>query len=466
MKTEIKVGIFVFVSLIAILFLTFEVKSLENFKEKGYTIYAIVSDASGLAEKSRVKLRGVKIGIIKSMHLVRNGVKLKLLIYKNVKIPKGSVVTVAQDNVLGGKYLEIIPPSTYTSYYSANETITKHLTSASMGDVLTNINEAVNKVKVLIDKLNNTLDKNTTQNIKYTIANIKDSSVYLKNVLKNINSKIPKLLENANQLILSYKKSGDIIKQKIPDILDKTDKLVSKLNDVGDVLKQKLPKLADEYIEVGKNANEILVKNKNSLAKTIAAAKSFFENGSNSFKKIDNFFAKVQKSQINVDIRSDLLLKDSFFKTTANIAYIPSPTRYYILGITSTKDYESKITQNDDDSKVYINAEIGKRYQNILLRGGIIESTGGVGMDYFMYNDKLKFSADLYDFNAQNDYRDTNPHLDLSARYLYLKHLEFIAGINDLINHNARQFFLGVGVNFNDNDLKTIVTGGATSFLK
>ena len=466
MKTEIKVGIFVLVSLIAILFLTFEVKSLQSFKEKGYILYAIVDDASGLAEKSRVKLRGVKVGIIKSMQLVRNGVKLTLLINKSVKIPKGSVVTVAQDNVLGGKYLEIIPPPNFNGYYTQNDIITKHLTTASMADVMTNINIAVNKIKILIDKLNKTLDNNTTKNIKLTIANLKDSSIYLKSILKNANSKLPVLLDNANKLILTYKDSGDIIKQKLPDILNKTDKLVTKLNDVGDVLKQKLPKLADEFINVGKNANDILVKNKNSLSKTIAAAKDFFVSGSSSFKKLDKFFGKVQKAQINVDITSDLLFKDSYFKTTANLAYIPNPTKYYILGITSRKDYENELKAKNDDTKVYINAEIGKRYDNLLIRGGIIESTAGVGADYFMYNDKIKLSTSIYDFNSQNDYRGNNPHVDLSASYLYLKHLEFIAGVDNLINSNAREFFLGLGINFNDDDLKTVITGGATSFLK
>ena len=116
MRNEIKVGIFVLISLLAILYLTFQVKSLEDFKEKGYVLYAVVNDASGLAKKSRVKMRGVKIGIIKEMSLISTGVKLKLLINNDVKIPKGSMVAVAQDNVLGGKYLNIIP-SNNTVYY-------------------------------------------------------------------------------------------------------------------------------------------------------------------------------------------------------------------------------------------------------------------------------------------------------------------------------------------------------------
>jgi len=465
MKNEVKVGLFVLVSIIAILYLTFQIKSLQDFKEEGYKLYAIVQDASGLAIKSRVKMRGVKVGIIKGMKLGINGVKLTLLIDKNVKIPVGSEVTVAQDNMLGGKYLKIIPANS-SEYYHSGEVISKYISNASMGDVINNINSAVNDIKVLINKLNNTLDENTTRNIKITISNIKDASKELKNIMKVANKKLPTLIKNANNLLITYKQTGDIIKRKIPSILDKTDTLMTKLNSISDTLKIKLKKLADEYIKLGKNANSLLTENKENLKQTITSAKSFFENGSKSFKKIDDFLASVNKSQIDMDIYSNFLSKDGYFKTTANIAYIPNPTKYYILGITSKEDYSTQSVAKDETSKIYFNAEIGKRYQNLLIRGGIIESTGGIGVDYFMYKDRLKLTTDVYDFNSENDYRGDKPHIDIKARYLYLKHLEFIAGIDNLINQNARQFFLGIGVKFRDNDLKTIVSGGATSLLK
>ena len=465
MRNEIKVGIFVLLSLLAILYLTFQVKSLEDFKEKGYVIYAMVNDASGLSKKSRVKMRGVKIGIIKDMALTPNGVKLKLLINKKVKIPKGSIVTVAQDNVLGGKYLNIIPGKN-TVYYKPREIIKKYLKTASMEDVMNNINSAVNDVKVLIKKLNKTLDENTTRNIKLTIANIKESSDELKAIMKTADKKLPKLLDNANALVLTYKQTGDIIKRKIPGILDKTDTLMGKLNIIADTLHIKLKKLANEYIKLGQNANDLLTENKDSLKATITSAKSFFDSGSSSFKKIDEFLGSINKSQIDMDIYSNYLTNDGYFKTTANLAYIPNPTKYYIVGVTSKEDYSTKKLADEKTSKLYFNAELGKRYENILLRGGIIESTGGLGIDYFMYKDRLKLTADLYDFNGENDYRGDNPHIDLKARYLYLKHLEFIAGVDNLINADARQFFLGIGVKFRDNDLKALVSGGATSLLK
>ncbi len=465
MRNEIKVGIFVLLSLLAVLYLTFQVKSLQDFREKGYILYAVVSDASGLARKSRVKMRGVKIGIIKDMKLIQNGVKLKLLINENVKIPLGSAVTVAQDNVLGGKYLKIIP-SNSNEYYKPGETISKYLSTASIEDVMNNINSAVNDVKKLINKLNNTLDEQTMKNIKLTIANIKTSSQELKNIMQITNKKLPKLLDNANALVKTYKHTGDIINKKIPSILNKTDVFVSKLNNIADTFHIKINKLANTYIKLGKNANNMLVENKNSIKATIVSAKNFFDNGSMSFKKIDQFLSSFNKSQIDMNIYSNYLTKDNYFKTTANLAYIPSPTKYYIIGVTSKEDYSTPELAKAKTSKVYFNAELGKRYQNILLRGGIIENTGGVGIDYFMDKDRLKYTLNIYDFNSENDYRGSNPHIDIKARYLYLKHLEIIAGIDNLINANARQFFLGVGVKFKDNDLKALVTGGATSLLK
>ena len=487
---EIKVGIFVLLGIISLLILTFQVNSLDNFNKKGYTLYAILSDASGLNKKAKVKLRGVNIGNVESLELIDRGVKLKLFIKEGVKVPKNSVVTLSQDNFLGGRFLKIIPSNSY-DYYNENEIITNHLDVASMDDVMSNINSAVDGLKVLISKLNNTLDDKAVINIKDTISNIKDSSVILKSVLESTNKKLPLLLDNANELVLEYKKAGtilnselpillnktqtlitkfnktgDILNNKLPSILNKTDTLVAKFNKTGDVLNSKLDKLMNEYIKVGENVNELLYDNKYGIKEAIKGANEFFVSGADSFKKIDNYLSSVQKSQILVDIESNYMIDDDYFKTSALISYLPNPTKYYIFGVTSTKEYSDLTKIDKNKNKILVTAEYGKRFDNLLIRGGIIESTGGVGVDYFLDKDRVKLSGDIYDFNAINDVRGNNPHLTLKARYLYLKHIQFIGGVDNILNQDARKFFLGVGVSFRDNDLKTIIGGGASSFLK
>jgi len=462
MKSEIKVGIFVVLGLLSLLYMTFQIKTLEDFKQKGYPIYAIVDDASGLTKKSKVKLRGVDVGYVDSMSLLDNGVKLKLFIKQNVKIPKDSEVAVAQDNVLGGKYLKIIP-SDSNEFLPPNGVIEKYQKTASMEDVMTNANKAITDVRVLLKKLNKTLNDETIDNIHVTVRYLKESSIKLNDILTTTRNKLPTILDNANELLLTYKDTGVILKRKIPLILDKADTLLAKLNKTGDILNAKLPKLADEYIKLGKNANNILEENRNGLKQTINSANDFFASGSKSFQKLDDMLGSLQRSQIQVDIYSNYMLKDDYFKTTANIAYIPNPTKYYIFGVTSTKDYST--LKPEDENKIYFNAMLGKRYDNLLIRGGIIESTGGLGADYFLDKDKIKLTGEIYDFNGVNDIRGDKPHMNFRATYLYLKHLEFIAGVDNILNTDARTFFLGLGVKFIDNDLKTVISGG-TSFLK
>ena len=470
MKTEIKVGIFVLLGLLSLLIMTFQIKSLERLKENGYTLYAIVSDASGINKKSRVKLRGVKVGVVDNMYLTNNGVKLKLLIQRGIKIPVGSMVSVAQDNVLGGKYLKIIP-SNSNKYYKPGEIITKQLQTASMENVLNNINSAVNEVKVLLKKLNKTLDENMSRNLQITIANIKKASKKLNSLLSITNKKLPIILDNSNKLILTYKQAGNILKNRLPVILSKVDKLVGNSNnlisdsrDLIKTLKVKLSKLSDTYTKVGENVNALVVENNQTLKQTLVSAKGFFKNGSNSFKKIDNFLASINKSQILVDISSNYLIRDDNYLTTAEVSYMPNPTKYYIVGVTSREDYSKNI--DNKKSKVYINAEIAKRYNNLRVRGGIIENTGGVGLDYYLDKDRIKLSSEIYDFNSENDIRGKNPHVNVKAIYYYLKHIEMIAGVDNVLNNKARSFFLGLGIKFKDNDLKPLISGGATSFLK
>lgn len=467
MKIETKVGLFVFLGLLSIFYLTFQVKSLDDFNKKGYVLYAYINDASGLEKKAKVKLRGVNVGKVEDLKLEENRVKLKLFIKANVKIPKGSMVTLAQDNVLGGKYIKIIP-SNSSIYYSKNETITKYLKTATLDDLMNNVNSAIDKVKVLINKLNTALNNDTINNFHETMANIKDASLSLKEVLKTANNKLPSLIDNANSLVTTYKDIGIKIDKKIPLILNKADSLLAKLNETGDTLNAKLGPTIDEYKKLGENANSILEDNNESIKTAIASAKDFFENGGESFKKIDKFLANATKSQIEMEVNAKFLTRDSNSKTYAQFAYLPNPTKYYILGLTSSRDYSNvqNINKNHIKDKTYITAEYGKRFSNLLLRGGIIENTGGMGFDYFLNHDKLILSSEIYDFNAVNDVRGNNPHLNLALKYIYLKHLELLGGVENILNSDAASFFLGIGIRFKDNDLKTLMSGGATSFLK
>ena len=113
----------------------------------------------------------------------------------------------------------------------------------------------------------------------------------------------------------------------------------------------------------------------------------------------------------------------------------------------------------------YLDAMYGKRMSDFMLRGGLIQSTGGIGVDYYAYNDKFKTSLDLFDFSAVNDIRGNNPHARAILSYRVLKYVELLGGADNFLNSKAATGFIGIGLRFKDDDLKYLV-GSGSSFIK
>jgi phospholipid/cholesterol/gamma-HCH transport system substrate-binding protein len=111
-------------------------------------------------------------------------------------------------------------------------------------------------------------------------------------------------------------------------------------------------------------------------------------------------------------------------------------------------------TEEFDKNGLLFNVQIGKRWKDIVLRGGIFESTGGVGLDYLTFNDKLKLSFEAFDFSS-----DRRTHLKAAAEYRLFKHLYLTAGWDDFIsNQGNKSPFGGFAIRFEDEDLKYILS--------
>jgi len=120
MKTEAKVGLFVALGLLFLFILSTQVNEFATMGKKGYEIYALLDDASGLEKNAKVKMKGVEIGFVKDIRLEGRKVKVTLFIYEGIKIPKDSVVTLQQESLLGTKYLDIEPGES-DEYLAAGE---------------------------------------------------------------------------------------------------------------------------------------------------------------------------------------------------------------------------------------------------------------------------------------------------------------------------------------------------------
>lgn len=488
MKTEAKVGIFVAIGLLFLFLLSTQVNKFAHFGKKGYTINAVLDNVDGLEKNVKVKINGVEVGYVKDIYLDGYKVKTKLFIYEGVKIPKDSIVQINQESMLGAKYLSIIPGKS-NEYLSVNGTLKRQKKTYTFEETTGSIDEAAKEFKEFIKELRGSIKGANGNDLKQSIANLREITESIKTLIsenrENLKLSIKNLKIMAKELATAGEKFGnmsskfsytaDTINEKLPQIMDKIDKLASDLSVASEDLKEELPDILDRFASLEKDLQDIISENKEPLNNAIKSADTFFSSGGETFKKVDNYLNTIANSQIEVAFRSEYMSSDNFAKNYASIYYIPSPEKYYMLDIVSTEDYSrldnnGNVIEPDDheESKLLFSAQYGRRYNDFLFRIGVIESTGGVGIDYFMYNDKAKISFEAFDFNAVNDVRGDKAHLKLLARYRFLKHLDAFLGVDNFLNSDARNFFFGLGFDFIDQDFKSILgtASGAGTFIK
>ncbi|MCQ2789464.1 MAG: MlaD family protein [bacterium] len=83
-----------------------------QYKKRVNSYQVFLPDVDGLIKGSPVRMLGINIGYISQIHIVNDEVYVKFLVTKpNVKLPKGSVVTVEFSGLGGSKSLEVYEPN-------------------------------------------------------------------------------------------------------------------------------------------------------------------------------------------------------------------------------------------------------------------------------------------------------------------------------------------------------------------
>lgn len=459
MKLEAKIGLFVIMALGALLFLSTQVTSLGKWGREGYIIQAYIDDASGIEKHTHVLMNGVTIGDVDDINIEGKRVKLDLMIDKGVKIPVDSSVIVAQESLLGSKVLNIVVGDSTTSLTQGG-TLSQSKQYASFDQTSDSVNAAAKELESLLRDFHEILDDEHRQAIQEAIMAFRNVGVNLDGVITENRDDLHAAIANFRAMGAGFTQTADTVNKDLPEIMARINSLTTQLDN-------KLPPAVDKFTNIEDNVSDILAENRSSLKTALESAGSFFKSGEEAFGKVDSMLSSFTTSELQVAMHTDYMMRDQYGKVYLGVNYLPNPETYYMFDLISTDDYSdaNNPPQKHQKSDTLYSLQYGKRFDNTLLRFGAIESTGGIGVDYFMNHDRLKFSAEAFDFNAVNDYRSDRAHLKAQVRYQMLKHLELYGGWDNFLNPKSQNIFLGLGLRFIDNDLKYVV-GGASSMKR
>jgi len=472
MKLETKVGLFVTLVLFFFIGLLTQLSSFDNLFKKSYSIQAEIADGSGLKDKAKVKFKGVDIGFVQSVSLEGNRVLASLMIDEGVKIPNDSVIVISQDSLLGGKFLDIRPGQS-KSFLTPNMLLKKEERVSTLGDASTSADNAFKEMTLVLKDIREVLQSGGKEDLSKTLSNLREFSDFLASINREDNQTIHQIIQNTNKTLDEFSAMSQNISQTSDEyrmvalnINRQLPKVMNNIDSVAKTLDKKLPVAMDKFIALENDLSGTLKDNKAPLKNALVSVDKFFGNGADTLEKVDKYFDTAIKSELAVEMRTDQIIGDGgYAKTYVDMALKPDATRYYMLGLTTSPDFSAD--ENDpkgyignkahDEGEMRVSAQYGKRFDDMLFRIGLIENQGGLGVDFFGYNDTLKLSTNLYDFNAVNDIRGNNPNLSATARYQFFKHVNAYVGANNILNKEAVNFSVGLGISFVDNDLKNLL---------
>lgn len=185
---------------------------------------------------------------------------------------------------------------------------------------------------------------------------------------------------------------------------------------------------------------------------------------------VSDYTSTFSRTQIRLGFRTDYFVGRGAFKNTIDVSLHPRPDKYFLLQLVDDPVGRStttrRVTTSNDPrvppvlvedivetrEQLKISVEIAKRWDFLTFRYGIIENSGGIGIDATLLDDALNFKFDVFDFG-----RNTYPRLRLLAQWEFMTHFVLAAGIDDILNGGSRDWFVGLGVTFVDDDIKALL---------
>lgn len=458
---ELKVGLLSLLAVASLVVVTVKIAGDKGGFGSFVPYRTIVKDASGIYENSTIKVAGITAGKINSIELSGSQALIKFEVSEKIKVTKYSTLRIKSVGFLGDKYIDIYLGDPNAERLEPGSLLTSE-TGAGFEELGKDASEVLKDVKIISRSIREALYDEKGNNLVSKLMN--DISDFSKSA-KEIGSSI-------KEIVLANE-------EKFQDIIDNIDRLTdqiayetdrgaegSMMNDLSDIkpIMANLERTSNDLkiimadVKAGKGTVGKLLRDDEVVDQvniTLAGVNRIVN-------RINNFKTNLQMfSGVNDKYGG---------RTDFNVDLIPAPERLFRFGIvisdygplsetnTETQTTTSGVTVTENvrkinDSRYKFNLQIGRRYGKWGVRAGLIETTGGIGLDYYIPSWGVHF------FNENFDYQeDAGPNVRLGAHVRLWNVFYAQALAEDLVSKDQNQSYtLSAGLRFNDDDLASLI---------
>jgi phospholipid/cholesterol/gamma-HCH transport system substrate-binding protein len=491
MSQAVKVGIFMTVCLVILAYLIMKVEDWQWFGAKGQRLEAEFDSVIGLDDRSAVRIAGVRVGKVDGVRLVGRKARVAVQLDQPMHLTRGTVASIANLGLLGDKFLELIPGPDDAPPLGPDEILP--------GRTPVSFDQAMAKIDAIGEQVSNLVGSFSgggagKGGLGDLVASIQATADELRAVIAENREKFGGTMKNFERF------SADLAEQ-LPKLTERLDKVLAQ---VDSVLSENRGDLKDSMANIKELTSKVQrsVDNLNQITDKIASGEGTLGKLVNSSEAHDQLMGALDSVEKGVSklgetlgradkVRLDLGLESAYLpdqddgRSAFRLDFLPrgdeSPQKYRVELVsnprgrvfhkidtvtTTLPDGTSEVTTTDrlvqDKSRNAVSALVGFPFaeRRGQIWAGLIESTGGVAVDYSLLRRRLMFSLEAFDFSRE---LDLDPHLRFTARWGLTKSLFLEGGYDDPLVSKYKSAFVGAGVRWTDDDLKYFL-GSLPSF--
>ena len=459
--SELKVGMLTLLAIASLVVVSLHITSNKASFGDFVEYQTILNDATGIYEKSSIKVAGIVAGRIKSIELSGSQALVKFEVLKQIKITQFSVLRIKSVGFLGDKYLDIYLGDSDAPRLAEGEMLPNE-SGAGFEQLSKDASEILKDVKVITKAIKESLYTDDNQNaIKQIVSEINSFSHNANDISKSVKKLLSDNDSKINQIVENLRKTTEQLAFETDRYQD--DSFMNKLEDIGPILKKVDASVSDLKVIIAD------VKAGKGTVGKLLRDEEVVDRVNETLAGVNRIVGRMNNFRTNIAVFSGVNNKEGS-KTTAEIDLIPGPERFFRLGIvtgdtaslerrtittTVVDDGNPQVTDETEvnESDFRFNLMIGRNLGHFALRAGLIETTGGIGADYLMPDYGLRFTTDLFDYREDIGMK---VRLSSEVRLWNVFHAQVMA--EDI--GRAPEFHVytfSVGLRFSDEDLAALI---------
>lgn len=503
MSSAAKLGVFMLIVLGILGYFILKIEDVQFGHGTGARkVTAVFDSVAGLDNKSAVRVAGVRVGKVSNIKLRPDGkAEVTLDVDPDVVFHPGASAHVANLGLLGEKYIELDPgPPSGPAVPQEQSVILHGSQPASMDDITNQVAAIANDVKAITASLRGAMSGPAgQQRLVDIVENVRTITEQVRDLIAANRTNVDATMANARVI-------SESLRVEIPRLASSIDRMTTQMNGtIGDNrddvrhIVENLRTLSADLKTTSDNLNAVTGQIRsgegtvgkllysNEAHDRLTAALGSVESGVNELR---NTLGRASRMQLDLGLNGDYYAglpdhqdggdKLGSSRSAVWLRLTPNPehNRFYNVELAQTpygkrndKNIEETVTnpatgqstttitkQTRFDRSFLVSAQAGWTLAPFAVRLGLIDSTGGAGVDY-SFNNRIRVTGEAFDFSHRSG--DNNPHLRLYGEYIFRQAKAttptiFVrSGVDNVLNHTA--FTLGGGIRWRDDDLKYLL---------